>query len=146
MQGNILNSSGVNMQSNAGKPKGQGKSGGARKGSVHLQTLEVKAAILRVFQELNHDDKYLKKLAEENTQLFISLIAKILPSTVDVDLDVTHKIDIGAAMKEADKRLATMNSYVDVTPDPVIDQSEEEPLYPEPRPRPTLNRIRNIRR
>lgn len=135
------------MLKNAGKPRGQPKSGGSRKGSVHLQTLEVKAAILRVFQELNHDDKYLKKLADENAPLFISLIAKILPATVDLDVDVTHRIDMGAAMREAQLRIEQDNTIIDVAPDPVVDQPEEAPAsYVGPHPRPTLNRIRRMKR
>src|SRR5690606_20419566 len=101
-----------------GRHKGQPKTGGAVKGSVKTNTIAVKAAILRVFNEVNKDDDYLRDLALNDKHPFMSLVAKLFPTAVEVDM--THKIDIVAIMEEAENRLNSQlpppQSAIDVTP------------------------------
>jgi len=94
----------------AGRPKGQKKTGGAQKGSVHLHSQAVKNAVYEVFHKLG-GKRYLKKIAEENPPLFLSLLAKLLPTEVRAELDVNvHRFDLGAAMASADARLQDMRT------------------------------------
>ena len=103
----------------AGRPKGQPKSGGAQKGSVHLHSQAVKNAVYEVFHGLG-GKRYLKKIAEENPPLFLSLLAKLLPTEVRAELDVnTHQIDLGALMAAADARLSQMQTVEALPPHPV---------------------------
>ena len=101
-----------------GRHKGQSKTGGAVKGSVKTNTIAVKAAILRVFNEVNKDDEYLRDLALNDKHLFMSLGAKLFPTAVEVDM--THKFDIVAIMEEAENRLNSQlpppQRVIDVTP------------------------------
>ena len=94
----------------AGRPKGQPKSGGAKKGSVHLHSRALKDAVYAVFHEMGGRN-YLKKVAKENPPLFLSLLAKLLPTEIKAELDVsTHQLDLGAAMASADARLLEMQT------------------------------------
>ena len=103
----------------AGRPKGQPKSGGAQKGSVHLHSRAVKDAVYAVFHELGGRN-YLKKVAQENPPLFLSLLAKLLPTEIRAELDVNvRQIDLGSAMREADARLRQIQS-IDALP-PVLE-------------------------
>ena len=122
---------------NRGRKPGQPKVGGATKGSIKTHTNEVKAAVLRVFEEVNKDDEYLKALAVEDQRLFLSLLARLIPTEVSVDQTVT--IDLGAAMAAAEERLATMNAeaiahdpttVIDVTPQPVRTKPQPELIDP----------------
>jgi len=91
-----------------GKPPGQAKTGGQRKGGIKVQTVAVKEAVLRVFHDLNAGDAYLRDVAETDKKLFLSLLARMIPqeanSTVEMTTNVT--IDIGSAMREAQERLS----------------------------------------
>ena len=100
----------------AGRPKGQPKSGGAQKGSVHLHSQAVKNAVYEVFHGLG-GKRYLTKIAVENPPLFLSLLAKILPTEIKAELDV--QIDLGALMAAADARLSQMQTVEALPPPPV---------------------------
>ena len=105
----------------AGRPKGQKKSGGAQKGSVHLHSQAVKNAVYEVFHGLG-GKRYLKKIAEENPPLFLSLLAKLLPTEVKAELDVkVQRFDLGAAMIEAEARALEMQT-VEALP-PIIENA-----------------------
>ena len=110
-----------------GKPKGSPKTGGARKGSVTTQTAEVKAAVLRVFEDVNASDQYLRGIAETDPKLFLSLVARLIPVASEVTLDQRLTISIGSAMREAQARLESSGT---ATP-PVIDYT---PLTPAAEP------------
>lgn len=109
-----------------GRHKGQPKTGGAVKGSVKTNTIAVKAAILRVFNEVNQDDEYLRDIAINDRHLFMSLVAKLFPTAVEVD--VTNTINLGDAMREAEARLnsqlLTPHNIIDVTSK--VEASNEE--------------------
>ena len=102
-----------------GRHKGQSKTGGAVKGSVKTNTIAVKAAILRVFNEVNKNDDYLRDIALNDKHLFMSLVAKLFPTAIDVDM--THNIDMAAIMREAEARLNSQlpvsQNVIDVTPE-----------------------------
>ena len=108
----------------AGRPKGQKKSGGAQKGSVHLHSQAVKNAVYEVFHGLG-GKKYLKKIAEENPALFLSLLAKLLPTEVRAELDVNvRRFDLGEAMALAEARsmqtVEALPPIIENTPAPAI--------------------------
>jgi hypothetical protein len=115
---------------NRGRKKGSKKCGGAKKGSIRLHSNDVKEAVLRVFQEVNKDDTYLKNLAIEDQRLFLSLLAKLIPSSVDVE--VKHKFDLGSAMLDASARADALPNptptVIDVKPQPVAVPETYQPL------------------
>lgn len=96
----------------AGRPKGYPKSGGIRKGGVKTQTKAVKDAIKTVFYDRLGGEDYLEKIAKERPDLFFSLLAKLIPNEVRAEMDVrhSHRVDLGAAMKEAEERLKLVYS------------------------------------
>jgi hypothetical protein len=87
-----------------GRPRGQKKTGGATRGSVRKQTLSVKEAVLKTFNTLNKDGKYLERLAEDHPNLFAQLVAKMVPAQADITTRTTN-LDIGQAMREAETRV-----------------------------------------
>ena len=93
-----------------GRPRGQPKTGGLQKGGVKLRTAAVKLAVLTVFEKVNESDEYLTDIAENDPKLFLSLLARLIPteSNATVDLTQHHVIDLGAAMREANEHLARM--------------------------------------
>jgi hypothetical protein len=104
----------------AGRPPGHPKTGGAKKGSVKTNTKAVKDAIREVFFDDLGGKAYLRKIAKKDEQLFVSLLAKLIPQEIRAELDVRHHtFDLGAAMKDADAKLAL--SYSTPTPSPFAD-------------------------
>lgn len=93
---------------NVGRPAGTPKSGGVRKGGIKTQTVAVKEAVLRVFHDLNKGDAYLRDIAKTDPKLFLSLVARLIPAETNATVDMTSTVhlDLGAAMREADTRLA----------------------------------------
>lgn len=75
-----------------GRPKGTPKTGGRKKGSQNLITVEVKAAIQEAFVDLGAK-KYLVALGREDPRTFCTLLGKILPSEIagSLDVNVTHE-------------------------------------------------------
>jgi hypothetical protein len=116
---------------NRGRKKGMPKVGGAKKGSIQTHSNEVKSAVLRVFNEVNKDDTYLKTLAVEDQRLFLSLLAKLLPSAVDVAVN-HHVFDLGSAMLDASARADALPNptptVIDVKPQPVAVPETYQPL------------------
>jgi len=106
----------------AGRPKGQPKSGGAKKGSVHLHSRALKDAVYAVFHEMGGRN-YLKKVAKENPPLFLSLLAKLLPTEIKAELGVnTRHFDLGAAMRQAEENCARLNDrQTDEAHPPIIE-------------------------
>ena len=88
-----------------GREAGTRKTGGATKGAVIKQTLDVRAAILRVFEEFNENDDFLKDLAINDKKLFLGLLARVLPQAQEIEVDQKVTVNIGAAMDEASLRL-----------------------------------------
>jgi hypothetical protein len=122
------------MTRKRGRDKGCIKTGGATKGSVKTQTLAVKAAVLRVFEDVNKDDEYLYKLAEEDRPLFMSLVAKFIPTSTHADIDINsvHTVDLTEAFRLAQERIDALGPrdeppMVDITPTP-----EPEPMLVNP--------------
>jgi len=115
--------------SNAGRPPGQPKTGGAHKGSVKTNTKQVKDTIKHVFYDRLGGADYLEKIAKKDEALFCSLLAKLIPQEVRAELDVNHHhtVDLGAAIAEANARVAIAANtptpapfdVIDVTPEPV---------------------------
>ena len=71
---------------------------------------------------------YMQKLAAEKPALFCGLLQKVMPS--DIAATVQHTIiDLGAAMAEAEARLARMQPVLEITPlhvQPLDDQIANE--------------------
>ncbi len=113
-----------------GRPKGSPKVGGAQKGSIHVQTNAVREAVLRVFEEVNENDDYLKALALDDQKLFLSLLARLIPSEAVID----HKVptlDLGSMMAVATERLARMTAEpLAQQPEPVVINAQPEPVTP----------------
>jgi hypothetical protein len=106
-----------------GRPPGTQKTGGQKKGGIKTQTVAVKEAVLRVFHDLNKGDAYLRDIAENDPKLFMSLLARLIPSETNatVELNQTHVIDLGAAMRQANERLArTVIEHRPAVPMPVL--------------------------
>jgi hypothetical protein len=94
-----------------GKPKGLKKTGGATRGSVKTETLAVKEAVLKVFNEVNKDGEYLHRLSDENPSLFVSLVARMIPTISHSDINVSEsKVDLTAAFTAAEQRIATLDA------------------------------------
>ena len=103
-----------------GRPDGYAKTGGITRGGIKVQTNAVKAAVLRVFEDINEGDKYLRDIAETDRPLFMSLVAKLVPTAINVDHSV--KTDLGAAMLEAQRRVDAHNGTlltIDETTEPL---------------------------
>ena len=124
------------MVSTLGRPKGHPKSGGRKPGSITVQSSRVKEAILTLFEELNDEngDAYLREVAASDPKLFLGLVAKILPSSVEQKIEVEHKLDLGKAMREAEARVANYRpTVIDHTPshtfsalpEPILEQVEQ---------------------
>jgi len=108
------------MISTPGRSKGHPKTGGRKPGSITVQSSRVKQAILTLFEELNGEngDAYLREVAASDPKLFLGLVAKILPSSVEQKIEVEHKLDLGRAMREAEARVANYRptTVIDHTP------------------------------
>lgn len=117
---------------NRGKPKGSKKSGGAVTGSVKVQTMAVKEAVLTIFNELNESGEYLRNIAQEDRKLFLSLLARLIPTAHDVSVDHKITVNLGEAMAEADQRLAAMRDVTPIDPATVripATQQEAQRIY-----------------
>jgi hypothetical protein len=112
---------------NRGKPKGSPKTGGAVTGSVKVQTMAVKEAVLTIFNELNESGEYLRSIAQEDRKLFLSLLSRLIPNTHDVSVDHKITVNLGRAMAEADQRLAAMRDVTPIDPPAVrIPDTQEQ--------------------
>jgi hypothetical protein len=90
----------------------------------------VKAAVLRVFEDVNASDQYLRGIAETDPKLFLSLVARLIPVASEVMLDQRVTVNIGSAMIDAQARLESFGKAVS----PVIDHAPlvlaGEPVLP----------------
>ncbi|MAH83536.1 MAG: hypothetical protein CBB68_04135 [Rhodospirillaceae bacterium TMED8] len=102
----------------AGRPKGYEKTGGIQKGGRKYQTAAVKDAIVRVFHEVNKgDDRYLHSLAINEKKLFLDLVKRCVPQEMEIQTETKVTVDLGAAMAEAERRLAdNYPKQIDATP------------------------------
>lgn len=75
----------------AGRPKGLPKTGGRRAGTPNKTTAQLKEAILGAFSEVG-GQRYLARVADENPQVFCTLLGKVLPMTVAGDADNPVKV------------------------------------------------------
>ena len=89
------------------------------KGSKNKATIKIKTALTNAFEKAG-GEKYLLKVARNDPKTFCGLLAKIVPS--ELNISGTVLIDIGQAMVEADSRKkqleATRPPLIDVTPIP----------------------------
>lgn len=109
-----------------GKRKGDPKTGGRKPGSINVQSTAVREAVLRVFENLNEADVYLREIAESDPRLFLSLVARLIPQASEVTLDQKVTVNIGDAMDAAQARLEQQYA-------PVIEAAPVEPAQqPEP--------------
>ena len=67
---------------------GKREGAGRKKGSTNKTTTEVKEAILQAFDKLGGVE-YLVEVGKDNPQVFLSILAKVLPK--EVVAEVTHK-------------------------------------------------------
>lgn len=84
----------------AGRPKGYGKTGGRKKGTLNKLTSSVKVALESAFNELG-DVSALVTWAKENPGAFYRLWAKMLPTlmSTQIGLDDSLGDDFGAAVR-----------------------------------------------
>jgi hypothetical protein len=118
-----------------GRKPGTPKTGGAVKGSIKTHTHAVREAVLRVFEEVNRDDTYLRQLAVDDQKLFLSLLARLIPQAHEVEIDQRVTIDLGSAMADADQRVAAMRDVTPVDPPTVripTNQQEAQKIYGKP--------------
>jgi len=101
-----------------GRAKKSPKTGGKKKGSIVTQTNDVKAAVLRVFNNLNEADEYLQEIAKSDPRLFLSLVAKLIPQVSEVSIDQRVTVDMGAAIREAEARIAASPKIIEHTSTP----------------------------
>ena len=121
---------------NRGRDKGSPKVGGATVGSVKTQSVAVKDAVLKIFHEVNSDGSYLREIAADDRKLFLSLLARLIPTEVAIEQKVTF--DIGSAMREATARVDRMTAeQIENTPTPIVDVTPEPPT-PAAKPQPPL--------
>ena len=88
-----------------GRKKGSPKVGGRSKGSRNVLSTDVKRELLIAFEELGGKE-FLVRLANDQPGVFANLIGKLIPQEQTVS--VTHNINLGAAMTEAEARLKTI--------------------------------------
>ena len=74
---------------------------------------------MRVFNELNEGDAYLRSVAETDPKLFLSLVARLLPAESNIELNQNVRLDMSAAMREADERLSAAR---------IIEHDSAEPM------------------
>jgi len=118
---------------NRGRAKGSPKVGGQLKGAVQTHTYAVKEAVLRVFEAVNEDDTYLENLAREDKKLFLSLLARLIPTEQNIQVDKTVRLDLGAAMREADERVKAI--HLEYSPGTVLvpeSQEQAQRIYGKP--------------
>jgi hypothetical protein len=118
-----------------GREAGTPKTGGATKGAIIKRTLGVKDAILRVFEEANIDDEYLKNLANSEKKLFLGLLARIIPQSQELQVDQTVNVNLGAAMAESAARLEQeyVQTMRNVTPvNAPLTQADAQRIYGTP--------------
>ena len=116
-----------------GRPKGSPKIGGAQKGSIHVHTNAVREAVLRVFEEVNENDDYLKALAVDDQKLFLSLLARLIPSEVAVGHKVKHTFNMGGMMALAQSNLDNQErsaALLAQQSEPVVINAQPEPVTP----------------
>jgi hypothetical protein len=113
-----------------GRKPGQPKVGGAVKGSIQVHTNAVREAVLRVFEEVNENDDYLNALALDDKKLFLSLLARLIPSEVAVDHKVSHKFDMGQMMSAAQSHLDNQAAPLAPPSEPVVINAQPEPVTP----------------
>lgn len=86
--------------------------------------------MLRVFEDVNASDQYLRGIAETDPKLFLSLVARLIPVASEVMLDQRVTVNIGSAMIDAQARLESFGKAVS----PVIDHAPlvlaGEPVLP----------------
>ena len=75
-----------------GRPKGQPKTGGRKKGSLNKTTVEIKQAILNAFEKVGGDE-YLAKVAKDEPRAFLQLLSKVMPMQIQPVLDEENTND-----------------------------------------------------
>ena len=73
--------------------------------SKRLVTPEIKEGILAAFEQAGGVE-YLVQLAKVDPPTFCRLLAQLIPA--EVKASVTHTLDLGQAMIDANQRLATI--------------------------------------
>ncbi len=115
-----------------GRNPGHPKTGGSITGSVKTHTIAVKEAVLKIFNEVNSDGNYLREIAADDRKLFLSLLARLIPTEVAIEQKISF--DLGAEMAAAHLRLnatASGQPVIDVTPtapEPVTAPRPRQPL------------------
>ena len=90
----------------AGRPKGLPKTGGRQKGTPNRVTSAVRDAILAAFQKVGGED-YLVKVAREDPRTFCTLLARILPRDVSIDVPGDQPTTIAdIALRASERRRA----------------------------------------
>ena len=81
-------------------PKNPNLTGGSRKGVPNKVTADVKAMIQEALDRAGGSD-YLLRQSEEYPQAFLSLVGKILPKDMKLDVSVGGLADFVEAVSEA---------------------------------------------
>jgi len=85
-----------------GRPKGQRKTGGRKKGTPNKVNAELKDMILGALNK-SGGEGYLVKQAKENPTAFLSLVGKVLPMTVQGDANHPLTFTITTGVPRADE-------------------------------------------
>ena len=72
-----------------------------------LLTLEIKDGILEAFEQVG-GVSYLVELAKVDPPTFCRLLAKVIPAEINANVRTTHTLDLGQAMIDANRNLATI--------------------------------------
>ncbi len=70
----------------AGRPPGQKKTGGRKKGSLNKTTAEVKQMLLGSLNQLG-GEKFFVKLGKEHPAVYASLLGKLIPREVVAEVN-----------------------------------------------------------
>jgi hypothetical protein len=78
----------------------------------------IKDAIEAAFGRANRGGRYLEWLAAEHPAVFVNLVCRCLPQSIQVDVH-NHAVNLGLEMRLAAETLARLNHppMIDVTPD-----------------------------
>ena len=83
--------------------KGRKTGGGSRKGRPNKETKALRELILGALDKVGGED-YLARQAEDNPSAFLSLIGRVLPTTLATDPNAPMKLELAVRFEDADSK------------------------------------------
>lgn len=77
------------------------KQGGRKKGTPNKVTADVRAAILRAFEEVG-GEAYLVRVARANPKVFCALLGKVVPALVEATVEHRHAVRVPEVVEDAE--------------------------------------------